>query len=97
MLKLENISLTFNAGTTLELVGNSTITGNVQMLGGYGYEVQLFGETHFLMRQGFALLALIPIWLYRGNRGYHSKWFQYFCYAFYPVHMLLLCLPRLLW
>ena len=43
-----------------------------------------------LCQQGLALLALIPIWLYRGRQGYHSKPFQYICYAFYPVHMLLL-------
>ena len=41
-----------------------------------------------------ALLALVPIWLYRGRQGYHSKPFQYACYAFYPVHMLLLVLMR---
>ena len=39
-----------------------------------------------------ALLALGPIWLYRGRQGCHSKPFQYACYAFYPVHMLLLVL-----
>jgi hypothetical protein len=42
--------------------------------------------------QAFAMFALIPIWLYRGRQGYHSKPFQFFCYAFYPVHMLILAL-----
>lgn len=63
---------------------------NMEMLGGFGYEVELFGQLVFLSRQGFALLALIPIWLYRGERGHHSKGFQYFCYAFYPAHLLIL-------
>ena len=63
---------------------------NVEMLGGFSYELQLFGETHFLVRQGFALLALIPIWLYRGAQGYHSKWLQYVYYGFYPLHLLIL-------
>lgn len=63
---------------------------NVEMLGGFGYEVQMFGQTHFLARQGFALLALIPIWLYRGAQGYHSKWLQYVYYGFYPLHLLVL-------
>lgn len=40
----------------------------------------------------WTLLALVPIWLYRGRQGCHSKPFQYACYAFYPVHMLLLVL-----
>ena len=63
---------------------------NVELLGGLMYPVQLFGMEFELCQQGRALLALIPIWLYRGRQGYHSKPFQYLCYAFYPVHMLLL-------
>ena len=63
---------------------------NVEQLGGLMYPVQLFGMEFELCQQGLALLALIPIWLYRGRQGYHSKPFQYLCYAFYPVHMLLL-------
>jgi len=63
---------------------------NVQMLGGLMYPIQLFGMEFELCQQGLALLALLPIWLYRGRQGYHSKPFQYACYAFYPVHMLIL-------
>ena len=63
---------------------------NVELLGGLMYPVQLLGMEFELCQQGLALLALIPIWLYRGRQGYHSKPFQYLCYAFYPVHMLLL-------
>ena len=63
---------------------------NVELLGGLRYPVQLFGMEFELCQQGLALLALIPIWLYRGRQGYHSKPFQYLCYAFYPVHILLL-------
>ena len=63
---------------------------NVELLGGLMYPVQLFGMECELCQQGLALLALIPSWLYRGRQGYHSKPFQYLCYAFYPVHMLLL-------
>ena len=48
------------------------------------------GMNFMIVQQGLALLALIPIWLYRGRQGLHSKAFQYFCYFFYPVHMLLL-------
>lgn len=67
---------------------------NLELLGGFGYEVVLFGETVFLTRQGLALLALIPIWLYKGKQGYHSKWWKYFCYAFYPAHLLILGLLK---
>ena len=65
---------------------------NVEMLGGLMYPIQLFGMEFELCQQGLALLALLPIWLYRGRQGYHSKPFQYTCYAFYPVHMLVLVL-----
>ena len=68
---------------------------NMELLGGFGYEVWLFGKSYFLLRQGFALLALIPIWLYRGKQGYHSKAFQYICYAFYPIHLLVLGLIKI--
>ena len=67
---------------------------NVEVLKGLAFEVELFGETHFIVQQGFALLALIPIWLYRGRKGRDSRVFQYACYAFYPLHMLALHLIR---
>ncbi len=63
---------------------------NFEMLSGFAYELKLFGGTFYIARQGFAMLALIPIWLYRGKQGLHNKVFQYFCYAFYPVHLLIL-------
>lgn len=63
---------------------------NTEVLGGIGSEFVLMGRRFFLARQSFAVLALIPIWLYRGKQGYHSKWFQYLCYGFYPAHLLIL-------
>lgn len=65
---------------------------NVRMLGGQVYPMTILGMDVELSQQGLALLALVPIWLYRGRQGYHSRAFQYVCYAFYPVHMLILAL-----
>ena len=59
-------------------------------VGGLSYEISLWGDSFFFPQQCFAVLALIPIWLYNGRQGYHSRWFQYVCYAFYPVHLLIL-------
>ena len=57
--------------------------------------VDLFGNTIEFATQGFAVLALIPIWLYNGRQGRKSKAIQYGFYAFYPVHMLVLALIRM--
>lgn len=63
---------------------------NIKMLGGYYYPVTVAGHELEIVQQGFALFALIPIWLYNGRQGYSSKGFRYACYAFYPAHLLLL-------
>ncbi len=67
---------------------------NFEMLKGLVFPVLLFGNTFELPQQGLAILALVFIWLYRGRKGYASRWFQQLCYWFYPAHMLLLWLIR---
>lgn len=57
--------------------------------------IELFGNTIEFATQGFAVLALIPIWLYNGRQGRKSKALQYGFYAFYPAHMLVLALLRI--
>lgn len=56
--------------------------------------IELFGKTFEFPLQSFAVLALIPIWLYSGKKGKGGKILQYGFYAFYPVHMLILYLIR---
>lgn len=67
---------------------------NVKMLGGFYYVVPLLRYDIEIVQQGFALFALLPIWLYEGRQGLHGKLFRWFCYLFYPVHMLVLFLIR---
>ena len=67
---------------------------NIEVLSGYAYEIPMFGTTYYLVRQGFALFALIPIWLYHGKQGPYNKVIKSVYYAFYPVHMLFLILLR---
>ena len=43
----------------------------------------------------WALAALVPIWLYSGQRGVSHKAVQYGFYAFYPLHILSLSLIAL--
>ena len=68
---------------------------NREILGGFMYEIPLWGNTFYLMRQGLALLALIPIWLYRGKQGPYNKTIKYVYYWFYPVHLLILGLLKI--
>ena len=63
---------------------------NMILLQGYSYPIDIAGYTYYFPQQGFAVLSLIFIWLYNGKQGYHAKWFKIFCYAFYPLHMLIL-------
>ncbi len=69
---------------------------NVEVLSGYYFTLNIFGAEVEIVRQGLALLALVPIWLYRGRQGYHGKWFRWLCYAFYPAHMLVLTLVAMM-
>lgn len=66
----------------------------VEGLGGFCHLVTIFGHTYEVVQEGFSLFALIPIWLYNGKKGYNAKWFKYFCYSFYPAHILILYLMR---
>lgn len=69
---------------------------NMDFLGGYTYEFSLPGFDLSIPRQGFALLALIPIWLYRGDPGLRSPVLKWTNYLFYPVHLLILGLLMML-
>ena len=69
---------------------------NFEMLKGLVFPVTLLGHSFEIPQQGLAILSLIFIWLYRGRKGYSSKWFQQLCYWFYPAHMVLLWLIRYL-
>ena len=59
----------------------------------FGFEGQHLVLGSFeLPIQSFAILAIIPICLYSGEKGKGGKWLQYGSYVFYPLHMLILWL-----
>lgn len=57
-----------------------------------GQVFPLFGGAYSLPVQSLAILALAPIWLYNGKRGFGGKAFQYAAYGFYPLHLIVLYL-----
>ena len=68
----------------------------IHVFGFEGQVIPLFGGALEIPIQGLAVLALVPIWLYNGEKGTGGKWLQYGSYLFYPGHMLLLWLYSLL-
>lgn len=60
------------------------------LLGGEVVVFDIMGRQYELAKQTLAALAMCPIWLYNGKRGYSNKFIQYGFYAFYPIHMLII-------
>ena len=69
---------------------------NIVFFEGQVFPIELLGRTFEIPFQGFAVFALIPIWLYGGRKGKSFKIMQYGFYAFYPVHMLILYIIKAL-
>lgn len=75
-------------GWLLQVAGLWIING--VLMGGRQFQLPLGGLELDFPQQGLAVLALIPIWMYNGKHGTDSKAAQFACYAFYPVHILVL-------
>ena len=75
-----------------QLIGMILI--NIVIFEGLVFPVEILGKTFEIPSQGFAVFALIPIWLYGGRKGKSSKALQYGFYAFYPVPMIVLYLIK---
>lgn len=69
---------------------------NFEVLGGIGWDLNLFGNTFFLPQQSIALLSLVPIWLYNGKQGPYNKTTKNIYWWFYPTHMLVLIAIKLI-
>lgn len=59
---------------------------------GPGFVVGQMEGLFTIQVQSLAILALVPIWLYNGQRGRACKLAQYGLYAFYPGHLMVLYL-----
>jgi len=65
-----------------------------EMIGGLCVFINIFGKPVEVVVESFGVLGLVPIWLYNGEKGINTKQFKYFCYAFYPLHILALVLVK---
>ncbi len=63
---------------------------NIVWFQGESLVFMLAGREIWFPTQGFAVLSLILIWLYNGEKGSYGKVMQTVSYWFYPVHMLVL-------
>ena len=54
---------------------------------GYQMVIPIAGREFLFPRQGFGVLAMIPICLYNGKKGATGKLLKHAFYWFYPVHM----------
>ncbi len=59
---------------------------------GFAYFFPQLDPYFSISPQSYAILAIIPIMFYNGERGYNKKWFRYACYLYYPLHIALLAL-----
>lgn len=88
----------FRGRSWWHLIGQFVCLGFIQteLLGGLVYELSVLGATIIVHQQSFAMLSLIFIWLYQGKQGYYNKFIKWFNYWFYPVHLLILGVLKLL-
>lgn len=73
----------------LQILG---VAGLCWMIGGVGRHV---GGIHIPF-QIFGAAAMVPIGLYQGRKATASRWVQWGFYLFYPVHLTVLWLIRIL-
>ena len=67
---------------------------NTEILSGFYYEWNIFGMEIEVLRQSFAMFALVPIWLYKGKQGFYNKGIKALYYWFYPAHLFVLWMIR---
>ena len=63
---------------------------NTEIISGFYYVIDIFGKETEVLRQSFAVFALVPIWLYKGKQGIYGRGIKELYYWFYPVHLALL-------
>ena len=70
----------------------SSITIVTVLFWGFAYFFPRLDPYFSIAPQSYAILAILPIMFYNGERGYNKKWFRYASYLYYPLHIALLAL-----
>ena len=82
-------------GTSYERTANKIISAGFLIILTIAFALMDKHGLHLVFSipwQIYSLFAFIPILLYSGKRGYNAKWFQYGCYFYFPVHLILIFL-----
>lgn len=69
---------------------------NIYSFQGMYIPINIFGKIYEFQTQGFAIFALIPIYLYNGKKGNGGTILKYGVYIFYPLHMFVLYLVSMI-
>ena len=87
-----NFPFYYSLCSTLYLVALSLISYN----GSSFFETYLPSGGMSFRIQSYAFMSGIFILFYSGKKGYSSKWFKIFNYAFYPLHVLIILLIQII-
>lgn len=55
-----------------------------------GFRFEVLGPSTSISFEMYGILAAFFLLLYGGKRGYHAKWWMYFEWSYFPVHIALL-------
>ncbi len=79
--------------TNLFMVGSLVVLCVIMYCLSYiSYNGRAFLDIYTASIETWCVFAAIIILLYNGQLGYHKKWFQYGCYLYFPVHIILIFL-----
>ena len=81
MVNSYNLSTLIIVNLLIFVLGRFIFINNYHILDIYNYSLQ-----------NYSILSGLLLIFYNGQRGYNKKWFQYGCYIYFPMHIIILFL-----
>ena len=81
MVNSYNLSTLIIVNLLIFVLGRFVFINNYHILDIYNYSLQ-----------NYCILSGLLLIFYNGQRGYNKKWFQYGCYIYFPMHIIILFL-----